>query len=101
MAEEKKGSEKIELEQIANIARLKLTDEEKQKLGKDIDGILGSFSEINAIAGLDKIEETGYVNEEKNPLREDGTEKYEGSDTLVGLFTRKEGRLLVAPKSLE
>lgn len=95
------GDEKIELERVAEIARLKLSDEERESLRKDIEGMLAYFSEINAIKGLEKVREMNYVNEGKNKLRDDGAKACAESGGIFALFTRKEGKYLVAPKSLE
>jgi len=95
------AEEKIDLTRVAEIARLKLSDEEKAVISKDLEGILGQFAQINAIEGLDKVEENDYVIDGANALREDVISECKNPDDITKLFTRKEGKFLVAPKSLD
>jgi aspartyl-tRNA(Asn)/glutamyl-tRNA(Gln) amidotransferase subunit C len=91
----------VELEKIAEIARLKLGEQERESLREDLETILEYFSSINRIEGLGKEKELLYPAGEKNELREDGVKECKGSEEIVGLFNKKEKRYMVAPKSLE
>lgn len=62
------------IEKVANIARLELTDKEKNNLEKDLDNILDSFKKLEKIK-TDNIEPTFQPVEVKNIMRTDTVEK--------------------------
>lgn len=91
----------FDLRRVAEIARLRLTDEEMAKLGADLSEILSYFSEINKAEGLGKEKETYYPSKQTHALRKDSSKGSENADAILGHFTRKDGRSMVAPKSLD
>lgn len=88
------------LKKVAEICRLKLSEEEAASLKKDLESILEQFKVIQEVGGDERLY---YVNEAANELREDEIKnKSEGEvEAIVGQFQKKEARFLVAPKSLE
>jgi len=59
-----------EVEHIATLARLKLTEEEKEKYGGQLSGILDYFEKLQAV-DTDNIEPTSQVTGLTNIMRED------------------------------
>lgn len=90
------------LKKVAETCRLKLSEEEAKALKKDLQIILEQFKEIQK-AGEGAEEGLYYVNETTNELREDEVKKKDEKETeeIVKLFSKKDGRFMVAPKSLE
>ncbi|MBI4399133.1 Asp-tRNA(Asn)/Glu-tRNA(Gln) amidotransferase subunit GatC [Candidatus Micrarchaeota archaeon] len=90
--------EESTLKKIAEISRIRLTDEELKDLRKDLETILEHFS---AIQNIDEKEELYYLTDKPIELREDVIEKCNDSESIFALFNKKHERYLVAPKSLE
>ncbi len=89
----------FKIDQVSLVARLRLTDEEKKKFEKEMRDILDSFSEINEAEGLDKETEMHYPSRQEHEFRKDEVKECEYFDRFVELFTKKDGRHMVAPKS--
>ncbi|MEM3399876.1 MAG: Asp-tRNA(Asn)/Glu-tRNA(Gln) amidotransferase subunit GatC [Candidatus Micrarchaeia archaeon] len=85
------------LRNVAEIARLKLNDDEILKMKEDFGVILGHFKKIGEIEGGD---ETYYVVDVAHELREDSVSKTDAND-IRKLFNRSRDGYLLAPKSLE
>ncbi len=94
------ASTESELEQhirrASKIARLVLSEEELEGLLGDAETILEEFSKIQEIELPDSVETDtiGAV------LREDVAEKFPDVDKIFACVPKKEGRLVLAPKSL-
>jgi aspartyl/glutamyl-tRNA(Asn/Gln) amidotransferase C subunit len=97
-----------ELKKVIEICKIKLSENEYDEFIKEMQEIISYFSKIEEIDA--KGEELHYVNEIFNPLRDDERkeemgegegerkEKKEKSDAIVGQFTKRDGRVLIAPK---
>lgn len=85
------------LKRIAEVARLKLDDEEAGEIKKDMKTILAHFKKIQEIR---EGEEIFYVRDVHSELREDVAEKKERED-IVKQFNKKVGRHMAAPKALD
>ncbi|TSC54858.1 MAG: Aspartyl/glutamyl-tRNA(Asn/Gln) amidotransferase subunit C [Parcubacteria group bacterium LiPW_30] len=70
---------KEDLDKLAKLSRLSITDEEKEKLALEFDSILGYVSEIEKVSVGERILEAGPL---RNVMREDG-EPHES-----GLYTK-------------
>ena len=66
---------KKEIEHIANLARLELTDEEYKKYGKQLSGVLSYISELQEV-DTTNVEPTAQVTGLENVLREDSSEDW-------------------------
>lgn len=86
------------LEKVAEVARLKLSEEEINEFNKDIETILEHFSKIKEI---ECKEEFCYVHKKKNECRKDMVVKGDEGEDMIKLFNKKNKRFLSAPKSLE
>lgn len=94
--------EKEDIKKIAEIAKIKLSEDECEKLLDEMNEILNYFSKIEEMKISD--EELYYVNEIYNPLREDEkgekgkVGEKEKSELLINEFTERKGKYLSAPK---
>lgn len=70
--------EKKDIENLANLARLQIPEEEKETLRKEVDSILGFVGEIQKLTPPELVKEAGVI---RNVFRED-TEPH-----LSGEFT--------------
>ena len=86
------------LRRVADIARLKLSPEELVAFQTEITAILDHFSTIQKVAGASPSSGASSLT---NPLRDDKVEDCSHADALTAGFAKKDGRFLVAPKSLE
>ena len=86
---------KADIEKLAKLSRLKLSDAEKEKYAKDMDNILAYIAQINSVASKDVKPEAGAV---RNVMREDDSFHESGifTDALLKLAPRSEsGRVKV------
>ena len=60
----------FEIEKIAELARLELAPEEKKKLEKDLDAILGYVKKLEAL-DTSKVQPTSHVLDLENVFRKD------------------------------
>ncbi|MEM4389085.1 MAG: Asp-tRNA(Asn)/Glu-tRNA(Gln) amidotransferase subunit GatC [Candidatus Micrarchaeia archaeon] len=86
------------LRKVAEIARLRLSQAELASFRKELEEILAHFSKIQKMG---EGEAEHYGRRLANSLREDRAECWAGGEDILANFNRREGRLLVAPKSLE
>jgi aspartyl/glutamyl-tRNA(Asn/Gln) amidotransferase C subunit len=97
---------KIDKETVARmseLARIRLSDAEISRLEAEFGEIFKQFSSISELGSGD--EQLFYVSGGNGKLRTDigaakGANRKE-ADRIAGQFTKKDGRLLVAPKSLD
>ncbi len=61
---------KISIDQIANLARLSLTGDEKDTFGRQLDSILSYMDTLNAL-DTENVEPTSHVISISNVVRED------------------------------
>lgn len=59
----------IDIDYVANLARIELSDEEKAKLGGQLDDILGHFEKLNAV-DVDGVEPMAHAQRVNNVWRE-------------------------------
>jgi aspartyl-tRNA(Asn)/glutamyl-tRNA(Gln) amidotransferase subunit C len=64
------SSDSFDIEKIALLARLKLTDEEKTRLGRQFAGILEHIDQLNQL-DTENVEPTSHVLPLQNVFRED------------------------------
>lgn len=60
---------KEDIDRLAKLSRLSLTDEEKEKIALEFDSILGYVSEIEKVSVGERVLEAGAL---RNVMREDG-----------------------------
>jgi aspartyl-tRNA(Asn)/glutamyl-tRNA(Gln) amidotransferase subunit C len=87
---------KKQVEHIAYLARLKLTEKEKEKFSKELSQILNFVKKLNEV-DTEKVEP--FVFEKiKNVLREDKIKKYEEFKKLIDQAPEKEGNFIKIKK---
>lgn len=89
------------VKKMGELSRVKLSEAEVSRLEKEFGEIFEYFSSIREIG--EKGEQLFYVTGEKGEQRADEARaKARGEiDAIVENFAQKDGRLLVAPKSLD
>ncbi len=88
-----------ELSVTARLARLSLTPEEMEKLGKAVEQMLQYFSQMKEIA-VDGLEPTTHALLQNNRTREDVERETDVSDTLLSNAPRLDERFIVIPNVL-
>lgn len=84
------------IEKVAEIARLKLSDEETERFEKEFENILEHFSILEK---LKLKNEFGYATENVNVLRDDKKRK-QNAEKILKNVPKIEGKLLKVPKGL-
>ena len=90
-----------DIEKLAKLARIELTEGEKQAYLKDISAILNYVDQIKEVAG--KTSEERKVGELRNVIRGDEGENVSGANTevITGEFPQRQGDYLKVKKILE
>jgi aspartyl-tRNA(Asn)/glutamyl-tRNA(Gln) amidotransferase subunit C len=70
---------KKEIEHIANLARLDLTDEEFKKYGEQLSGVLSYIEQLQEVDTTD-VEPTAQVTGLENVMREDRAEDWQENE---------------------
>ncbi len=94
--------EQIDIDHIAKLAKLELTDEEKVKLGKDLPKILeyiGQLSEVDT----SNIDTKAYITDLENVFVDDEISESttEERDAIIEAFPQKTGNALEVPAIFE
>lgn len=80
---------------VAHLARLAITDEEAEKMTKELDAIIGYAELLNEL-DTDKVEPTTHVLDLKNVMREDEARKWiDREDALKNAPDQKNGQFRV------
>jgi aspartyl-tRNA(Asn)/glutamyl-tRNA(Gln) amidotransferase subunit C len=84
---------RADVEKLAQLSRLQLSEGEKERFGAEIESILSYVSEIQSIAAQEPTKTAGEV---RNVMREDTTPHESGihTDTLVPLAPASEGNAI-------
>jgi len=87
------------IEHVAEVARLKLTDKEKEKFSKEIKEIIEVFSKIDKV-DTKNVETSLQPVELKNMLREDKEEKSFTQEEALSLTDHKKDGYFKGPKAV-
>ena len=90
---------KIDIDKIASVSKISLTEEEKQIFVKDLKNILGAFDNISKL-NTDRVKPTFQPVEVKNVTREDKVEKSLDIETALSNTKNKEGRYFTGPRAI-
>ncbi len=93
-------SQKINIEQIAELARLNLKPEERMKLTKDLEAILAYVDQLQEI-DTRKIEPTSHVLPLQNVFRKDEAKPTRISEAVLSHAPKREGKFFKVPKVIE
>ena len=91
----------IDIDYVANLARIELTDEAKAKLGTQLDDILGYFDKLNAV-DVSGVEPMAHAHPVTNVWREgdEPGETYE-PEVLIKMAPESRENQVVVPKVVE
>lgn len=89
-----------DVEDIAVLAKLRFSDEEKQKLQKDMNKILEYIDELNEL-DLTNIEPLENINDTENVVRKDESEPWLTTEQALSNAPDKTGRYFKVPKVLD
>ncbi|MGB0416233.1 MAG: Asp-tRNA(Asn)/Glu-tRNA(Gln) amidotransferase subunit GatC [Coraliomargarita sp.] len=91
----------IDIDYVANLARIELSDEEKAKLGGQLDDILGYFEKLNAV-NVDGVEPMAHARPVFNVWREgdEAGETY-SPEVLTKMAPEQRENQVVVPKVVE
>ena len=96
----KKSTPTVDVEKIADLARLSLSAEEKTRVASDMSAIIGFADQLSAV-DTEGVTEATYVVDQKNVLREDlPAYKFEREALLANAKTKAEGYVTV-PRVVE
>lgn len=91
----------IDIDYVANLARIELTDEEKAKLGSQLDDILGYFEKLNMV-NVDGVEPMAHSHPVTNVWREgDEPGPTFSPDVLTRMAPDSRDNQVVVPKVVE
>ena len=88
-----------DIEKLAALSRLKLTEEEKQKFAQEMDDILAYVKQIDEVTGKSDEKKAGDV---RNVLREDENPHESGiyTEALLNSAPKRQGKYVEVKKIL-
>ena len=91
---------KIEIEKIAELARLNLKPAEKKKLSGDLDAILDYVRKLESV-NTQNVEPTSHVLNLENVFRKDEVKVSQVRDEALNHAPAREGKFFKVPKVIE
>ncbi len=91
---------KKDVEHVARLARLRLTEEEKEKLGKQLNQILEYVEKLNEL-DTKNVEPTSHVVPLKNVLREDEVKPSLPVEEVLSNAPDKKGKYFKVPRIIK
>jgi len=91
---------KQEVEHIATLARLNLTEEEKEKYSEQLSGILSYFDKLREV-DTSAVEPTSQVTGLTNIMREDEIEEFDAAAEIVAAAPENGSGFIKVPRILE
>lgn len=89
-----------ELAHLANLARLSLTEEERERFAGELSSILGYVEKLET-ANTDTVEPTSHAAGVENALREDRVSKFAHREDLLRQVPKKREGLVQVPAVFE
>ena len=90
-------SGKINIDQIAELARLNLKPEERAKLSRDLEAILAYVDQLQALE-TKKVEPTSHVLPLTNVFRSDVVRPIQIREKVLAHAPKREGKFFKVPK---
>lgn len=91
----------INIDYVANLARIELTEAEKAKLGSQLDDILGYFEKLNAV-NVEGVEPMAHAHPVRNVWREgDEPGPVYSPEVLTRMAPESRDNQIVVPKVVE
>ena len=95
------NTQKIDIDYVANLARIELSKEEKIKLGSQLNDIIGYFDKLNAV-DVEGVEPMAHAHKVFNVWREgDQPDQTYTADILKKLAPEYRDNQVVVPKVVE
>jgi len=91
---------KFEIEKIAELARLNLKPDEKKKLEKDLESILGYVKKLESL-DTREVSPTSHVLDLENVFRPDEVRECDVRDKALEHAPQREGKFFKVPKVVE
>ena len=91
---------KIDIEQVAELARLNLKPQEREKLSKDLEAILAYVDQLQE-PNTEKVEPTSHVLPIENVFRKDFTKPSQICGRVIEHAPKREGKFFKVPKVIE
>lgn len=88
------------ISKLEKLAKLKLTDLEKETLKVDLDKILDMFSTIASV-NTDNVEPLRHINAHFNVMRDDTVGKMLALEDVVGNAPKMDHNMFAVPKVIE
>ena len=92
---------KQDVEKIAKLAKLKFSEEEKEKLQGEMNQVLEYIDTLNEIPDLDKVEPLENINNTENVFREDISENTLTREDALKNAPEKTENFFKVPKVLD
>ncbi len=89
-----------DVEKIAQLAKLKFSDDEKTKLQKDMNQVLGYIEQLNEL-DLKNVEPLENINETENIDRPDEVKPWLTTEEALQNAPSKTGKFFKVPKVIE
>ena len=86
-----------DVEKIAQLAKLRLTEDEKAKLTKELSQIISCVEKLNEL-NLEHVPPTSHVLELKNVMREDEVKSWLSQEEALMNAPAKHGNFFSVPK---
>ena len=93
-------SEKLDIEQIAQLARLNLKGAEKEKLAKDLQSILAYVDQLKEL-NTENVSPTSHVLPIENVFRKDEVKPSHVRDAVLEHAPKREVNFFKVPKVIE
>ena len=91
----------IDIDYVAKLARLDMTEEEKSKLGSQLDDILGYFDKLKSV-DVEGVEPMAHAHRVTNVWREgDQSEETYSPEVLTNMAPDHRDNQVVVPKVVE
>ena len=91
------SSDSFDIQKIAVLARLKLTEDEQTRLGNHLTGILEHIDQLNQL-DTENVEPTSHVLPLQNVFREDEVKQPFGDEKYLPLAPRQDKNHYEVPK---
>ncbi|HYC21571.1 MAG TPA: Asp-tRNA(Asn)/Glu-tRNA(Gln) amidotransferase subunit GatC [Candidatus Bathyarchaeia archaeon] len=89
-----------DVDHIALLARVGLTDDERAAMRSDLEAILGYIAKLEQL-DTDAVEPTAHVAELTTPLRDDRATNPEAPEAMVGNAPDRDRNFIRVPKIIE
>ncbi|NQU17589.1 MAG: Asp-tRNA(Asn)/Glu-tRNA(Gln) amidotransferase subunit GatC [Candidatus Saganbacteria bacterium] len=91
---------KINIDQVANLARLNLTEEEKKLFGEQLSNVLDHAEELQKL-NTDNVKPTSHAIPMKNILREDKVVPCKNTKDILKNAPEEEDNMFKVPRIIE